>query len=352
MKLSTTIARAEFTNALIAVYKERKAPTSFLRSFFKVVIKGTFALSIAVQRGSEKIAVDVERGTDGNFNKYTRSTEKIFVPPYYSEYFNINELEVYDRLFTDSDIEASVFADFMATVIEKMRDLQALIERAYELQCAQIFTTGIVELEGVNIDFKRKAGSLVDLGAGNYWDDTGVDPITSITAAGNWLRTEGLFGGSTLDMIMGTDVINVLLDNAKVIDRAKFVQYGMDRITTPQAGAVGQTFHGEISAGSFKVRLWSYNQYYDKKQSNGTYVKTPYLDPKKVIIIPEGTEFILGFAAVPQLPSVGGGIKKGPYIFKDYVDQKETNHSMECRSAGLAIPVTVDGIYTIDVLNP
>ncbi len=352
MKLTTTIARAEFTKALLAVYKERTAPTSFLRSFFKVQVKGTFSLSIAVQRGTERIAVDIERGTDGNRNKFDRSTEKVFVPPYYSEYFNINELAVYDRLFTDSDIEASVFADFLASVVEKMQDLQSIIERAYELQCAQIFTTGILQLKGVNIDFKRKAASLVDLGTGNYWPDSGVDPVTSIIAAGNFIRTTGLSGGSVLDMILGNDVVNVLLNNTAVQNRAKFFQYGLDQITTPQAKAAGQTFHGEISAGPFRVRLWSYNQYYDQLQADGvTYVKTPYLDPKKVIIIAEDAEFILGFAAVPQLPSASGdGIKRGAYIFKDYTDTKQTNHSMECRSAGIAIPLSVDKFVTLKVL--
>lgn len=348
MKISTLTARAEFTNALIAVYKDRVAPTSFLRSFFKVVEKGTLSLSIAVQRGTEKIAVDVERGTDGNRNKFERSTEKIFVPPYYSEFFNINELEVYDRLFTDTDIEASVFADFLEAVMEKMRTLQDKIERAYELQCAQVLTTGIVQLNaGTNIDYKRKSASLVDLGGGNYWNQSNVDPVTAIATAGNFLRTEGLAMGSTLDMIMGNDVINHLLNNEAVQNRGKIFQYGLDQITTPQAKAIGQTFHGEISADTFRVRLWSYNQYYDNSQG----VKTPYLDPKKVIILPENPEFVLGFAAVPQLPTAGGGIKRGAFIFEEYIDAKKKNHIMEVQSAGVAIPVSVDKIWTGKVIS-
>jgi len=349
MRISTTTARGLYTNALIAIYKDRVAPTLFLQSFFKTVEKTTFSLSIAVQRGTEMIAVDVERGTDGNRNKFDKSTERILVPPYYSEYFNVNELEVYDRLFTDMDIEASVFNDFLEGVAEKVMMLRDKIDRRYELQCAQVLTTGIVTLQsGINIDFLRKSDSLVDLGSGNYWNQANVDPVTSITVAGNFLRTSGLSTGSMLDIIMGNDVIQPFLNNEAVQNRAKLFSYALDQINTPQAKSAGATFHGEISAGTFRARLWSYNQYYDMPDTG---VKTPYLDPKKVIILPENPNFILGFAAVPQLPTAGQGIKKGKFVYEDYIDQRKKNHIYEVQSAGVAIPVSIDKIWTAKVIS-
>ena len=349
MRISTTVARAEFTNALIAIYKDRVPPTSFLRSFFKKVEKTTLSLSIAVQRGTEMIAVDVERGTDGNRNKFDRSTEKIFVPPYYSEYFNLNELEVYDRLFTDMDIESSVFSEFVTAVAEKMMMLVEKIERAYELQCAQVLTTGIVQLQsGINIDFKRKAESLVDLGNTFYWNQSNVDPVTSLIAAGDFLRTQGLSTGAYLDVIMGAGVLVPLLNNEAVQNRGKIFNYALDTITTPQAKSFGATFHGEISAGVYRCRLWSYNQYYDNPTTG---VKTPYLDDKKIIVLPENPDFVLGFAAVPQLPTAGQGIKKGAYIYEDYIDGRKKNHIYEVQSAGVAIPVSIDKIWTGKVIS-
>jgi hypothetical protein len=347
--ISTITARAEFTNALVTAYKERTAPTNFLRSFFRNVEKSTNSISIAVQRGTEKIAVDVERGTNGNLNKFNRSTEKIFVPPYYSEFFNINELDVYNTLFTQQDIEISIFADFLTEVVEKMAILQDTIERAYEKQCADVLTTGIVSLNAqTNIDFRRKAASLVDLGAGNYWTDA-IDPAVSFNAAGDFLRKTGLSNSTTLDAILGGNLITTLLNNASVKARGAIFQYGLDKIVmpTPTATSVGSTFHGQISAGVYQVRLWSYNQYYQDAAG----VSQPYLDPKRVIVLPQNPNFILAFAAVPQLPSANGGIiRKGAYLFDDYLDARKKNHIMEVQSAGVAIPVSVDQIYTMKVI--
>ena len=69
-QISTQDARGVFTQALIAVYKERTAPKAFLRSYFTTKEVSTLQLSIEVQRGTEKIAVDVERGTEGNRNQF------------------------------------------------------------------------------------------------------------------------------------------------------------------------------------------------------------------------------------------------------------------------------------------
>ena len=150
--ISSVQARALFTIKLIAVYKERTVPTSFLRSFFKTKESDTKQLSIEVQRGTEMIAVDVERGTQGQLNKFSRSTEKIFVPPYYREYFDATDLDFYDRLFTQNGtIDVITFSQWLGTVVEKIAMLQDKIERAYELQCSQVFETGIVTLKNGEI---------------------------------------------------------------------------------------------------------------------------------------------------------------------------------------------------------
>ncbi|MCK4522449.1 MAG: hypothetical protein KAU20_07790, partial [Nanoarchaeota archaeon] len=88
-------ARNVFTKMLVAVYKEKTSPTSFLRSFFPVTTTMSKEIAIQVQRGTEFVAVDVERGTNGNRNTFNTSTEKIFVPPFYWEYLTANEHRLY-----------------------------------------------------------------------------------------------------------------------------------------------------------------------------------------------------------------------------------------------------------------
>jgi hypothetical protein len=343
--ISTTDARGLFTKMLIDVYKERTSPTSFLRSFFTVKESSTKTLSIEVQRGTEMIAVDVERGTEGNRNNFSRSSEKLFVPPYYREYFDATELDLYDRLFGSTEIDAGVFSDFVNAVADKLRILQDKIERAYELQCAQVLLTGIVSLNaGININFNRKATSLVDLGSGNYFANA-INPFTVFENGGNFLRQVGKSQGGIINVICGSTALADLLANTAFNARQNLFNMSLDAIHAPQKNSVGATLHGMITGGSYKFMLWAYPEFYDLAG-----VSTPYIDPKKIIMLPENPRFVLGFAAVPQLLTDGSAPKKGAFLFGDYKDERNAKHIFDIKSAGVAIPVAVDQIYTAKVV--
>lgn len=345
--ISTQDARGIFTKTLIDVYKERISPLSFLRSFFPSKESMTKEISIEVQRGTEKVAVDVERGTEGNRNSFSRSSEKIFVPPYYREWFDATELDLYDRLFGAGEIDSQVFSAFVDSVAEKLGILRDKIERAYELQCAQVLETGIVTLNsGINIDFKRKAGSLVSLGAGNWWDAANVNPVDSIAAACKWIRQNGKAQGGTFNMILGEAAKTKLFENADILAAADLRRIDQMDIRQPQRDSVGGVSHGMISAGDYNVRIYTYPEFYD----NASGTSTAYLAAKKAIIIPDNPRFNLAFAAVPQLVDMDNPVpKKGAYVFGEFKDEKNTAHVMDVKSAGVAVPVAVDQIYTMQV---
>ena len=341
-------ARALFTQTLIAIFSDMKAPSSFFRSFFKRVESGSKLLSIEVQRNLEKIAVDVERGSDGNRNKWSKSTEKIILPPYYHEFFDMTQLDLYDRLFSASGtINENTMAEFMNEVARKTAAMRDLIERAYEKQCADVLLTGVVSLNsGVTIDFKRKADSLVTLGAGARWTVSGQSPYDTLESGANFIRQKGKFGGDILNVIMGSSVYNAFLKNDVVTARADNLRISLDQINEPQRKSDG-TLQGRTSAGSYKFNIWTYPEFYD----NASNVSTPYMDASKIIILPESPEFVLGFAAVPQLISTGGiASTKGQYLISEYVDPKKVAHEIDIKSAGIAIPVAVDQIYTAKVV--
>jgi hypothetical protein len=352
--ISTTEARSLFTKKLIAVYKERTAPTAFLRSFFQVKESDTKQISIEVQRGTEKIAVDVQRGTEGNRNQFSKSSEKIFVPPYYREYFDATDLDFYDRLFTENGtVDAVTFGMWLSTVAEKLMMLQHKIERRYELQCAQVLETGIVTLDnGDNIDFKRKADSLVANGAGNTWLTNTVNPYATLEAGATFIRTKGKAQGNIFNVIMGETALTHFLGNTIVKERADIRRISLDVIRQPQREATGGVLHGEVSAGAYVFRLWTYPEYYDTK----TTTNNPYINPKKVMILPDSPYFVMGFAAVPQLigtkADVGAGLagKRGAFLVGEYLDERNSAHIIDIKSAGVAIPVSIDQIYTAQVV--
>ena len=196
--LSTQDARGVLRKAIVAAYAERPKVMNFLRSFFKTEEKGTQAVSIEVQRGFEKVAVDVTRGSEGNRNEFSKFTEKVIIPPLFKEYFDATQLDGYNNLFrADGRISEREFADYVVNVTDKTMLCRDKIERAYELQASQVFESGIVQLNAAtNINFKRKSASLVDLGSGNYWTTGSNSPYETLKTAATFLRTKGKARGS------------------------------------------------------------------------------------------------------------------------------------------------------------
>ena len=245
------------------------------------------------------------------------------------------------------------FGQWMDTVVEKLGMLQDKIERSYELQASQVLETGIVTLNsGDNIDFKRKATSLVALLAAAQWSAGTSNPYDDLENGATEIRTKGKSMGNIFNVILGSDAMNSFLNNTVVKERADIRRISLDAIRLPQKESVGGVLHGEVAAGAYVFRLWTYPEYYDTEAA----ANIPYMNTKKVVIMPENPKFVLGFAGVPQLlgkkADVGAGIsaKRGAYVVGEYLDERNTSHVIEIKSAGIAIPVAVDQLYTVQVL--
>ena len=188
--LSVQDSRSLITSASVAKYIEQPMVMSFLRSFFEPVTKLTLAVSIEVRRGTEKLASDILRGTPGNMNRITRSTEKMFVPPLFEENVIMNDTDLYYQAIATQSERA--FAALAGEFAESLVTIREKIERRYEYMCSQVLETGIVTMiNGDNIDFKRKAGSLIDKLAGNYWTTTTVNPFTDLANGIKFVREQG-----------------------------------------------------------------------------------------------------------------------------------------------------------------
>lgn len=347
--ISLTDARGIFTKTLIDVYQERIQPKSFIRSFFPSVFAPTKLISIEVERGFEKIAVDVVRGSEGNFNRFSKSTEKTWLPPMWREYFNATELDIYDRVLgSQASDNSDLFAVLLNTVADRIGLLQAKIERSKELQCAQVLQTGIVTMEnGDNIDFKRKAASIVDLnGAGGYWTTGATDVFAQFQAAGDFLRKTGKANSQRFISIMGASAIAALFKNTTFLTRQNLFNLALDAVAGPRMNLVGGVFHGTITAGPYTVELWSYPEWYDDASN----VSTPYIDDDNVVVIPPAPRFKFAHALVPQLATAPGSTRApqtGEWVLGEFMDERKAVHDFDIQCAGLPVPVAVDQIYTM-----
>ena len=358
-QINTVDARPLFTKTLVDVYKERVVATGFLRSLFRPVETSSKEVSIEVQRATEKVAVDVFRGTEGNRNRMDLFTEKIWIPPYYREFFDATQLRFYDVMFGSlgTNVDEVTFSEWISEVADRLEMLQMKIERAIELQCAQVLQTGVLTLQSsTNIDFKRKAASLVDIGAPDYWTQATADPIEDIENGCNFMRQVGKAQGGEFNMILGSGALRALLNNTIFKERADLRRVALDDISMPQrqGESVGAVFHGVISAGSYRVRLWTYPQFYD----NAGGVSTPYIDDNKIILVPLEPRFTLNFASVPKLIRDVRNAEfpefirqqRGAFTVGNYIDERAETHVFDIKSAPIAVPVAVDTIYTAQVI--
>lgn len=349
-ELSAIQARGMYTNMLVDVFREEIEPKFFLLSFFRVVTSRTKYISIEVRRGTERIAVDVMRGSEGNRNRMSLSTLKTFAPPYFHEYFDATQLDIYDRLFGTGSIDDQVFANFLKEVAEKLAELRYMIMRAYELQAAQLLQTGIVTLKhGINIDFKRQAPSLVDLVSTGYWSVSGHDIYKDFGTGGKWMREKGKIGGGRYLSILGTDAYDAMINNSNFREQNDSKNFSLDGVAPAQANAEGGLYHGFIEARGHKYDIWTYDEVYDDPLTGAS---TPYIKPNYAIIIPPKPRFIRAHAAVPQLfrGMDTPVISEGDFVLGEHFDEKATAHNMDIKSAGVCVPVQVDGIYTMKVL--
>lgn len=346
-------ARARFTQTLAAVFSDFVQPKSFLRSLFTTKESLARYISIEVQRLGEPVAVDVIRGSNGNYNSFGVSTEKVIDPPYYHEWFALNELDLYDVMIASGGMDATVFARLIEQAAEKLMVLRAKIERAYEKQCADVLETGVITLvNDTNIDFKRKAASLVNVNTNtdysDYWNTSNGDPVADLLKACEFLRNVGKAEGGTFNLIMGSLAFNALLNNATFKAQADIQNYKLTDIQGPLRNSVGASLHGLISVGSWNINLWGYPEVYNAAVT-GTL--TNYVNPRKVILVPEMPKFVLSFAAVPQLIGDNGEVpQRGQYLVSRFRDERAAVEGIEIKSAGVAVPVGVDQIWTGQVV--
>jgi len=344
MAIPVNDARNTFTKLLVEKYIEQPKPSRFLSSFFKENFVASKEVSIEVRRGTEKVAVDIMRHGEGNYNKITRSTEKVFVPPYYSDYITANDNRLYDVAIGTQ--HAPSFAQLIsesALDVVSLRDKQL---RAYELQAAQVLQTGIITLNSTtDIDFKRKAASMVDGGSGTYWTVDTVDPIVALKNGCEFLRKTGKFSGGVVNAIFGSSALEAMLNNPLFQAKADLRNVDLMMIKAETKNAEGGVPHGIVTAGSWKVIVWTYPEYYEN--ASGTMI--PYIDPTKVVMLPESTNFTMAFGLVPQLLEDNGVGQTGAFLMREFIDERKKAHEIFIESAGIAIPTAIDQIYTVKV---
>lgn len=339
------------TTLIVAKYNEmvKIRPTGFLRSMFKDNVTKVLFPSYDVRRGSEKVAPNVILGHQGLRTEITKSTQKILDLFYFRLYINATGLDAYWNLFGSEAPTTNLMIDYVDSIMGGIKSNQDMIERAYELMCAQILINGTCSNPSNPnniIDFGRKADSMVDPGAGNYWATAGVDPYQQIAGLESFIRKEGKYSGGVFNAILSAKSYVDFINNDVVKGRNDLKMWKLDDLVTPEQAANGATYMGTISTGPYTTHMWQYPQFYEA--ADGT--KTPYIADNYTVIVPPNPDFQIIYGATPQLVTPGSDTSSliaAPYVLSDYILPLERQHQYHTESRGIPVPIAIDTIGTL-----
>jgi hypothetical protein len=359
MAISIQDHSKQIASKIVGRFEEDIPVRAGFNGFFPEETTPTLHVDVEVQRDLDLIAVDVERFTEGNKNKRSKATEKKYQPPYFKEDYDFSRDDIYVNSIAlgafNTPNSNRAIAQNALTAVRKNR---SKVERAIRKQQAEVLQTGIVTLSnGDNIDYKRKAGSIVDIsGSGGYWSVSATaTPLDNLSAGMTFLRDIGNSNGAVVNVVMRSAALNAFMATTQVKEQADIRRIDRLSIDMPQfSEATGMAFHGQIAAGDFNVNLWTYNEKYTDSAGATQY----YLDANKVVILPEDFMGKTVFGGLPTLSdqNIGGQITRVPtvveanYLIRSYSDERTTSSVIELSSAPLVIPFTIDKIYTMQVL--
>jgi len=329
--------------------KEKLQTPNFLRSFFVASRTAAIQVSTETIRKSAIVAVDRQRNAGAQVNRADRSTIKQFETPFYNEGFNITDLDSYTRLAGQADFISEAELDALVDESnEKLVDLQTKIERAYEIQCSQALFDRALTFDSMDgITFNPKAESTIAASAnGGVWSDVANDIVQSIKAACEFSATVGNASTGVFNLVANGDVIEQIKENEKIQKRSDLKNMSLVDLVMPEyVTTSGAAYHGLLSAGAYKVHLWSYGTKYDLAGS-----KVGFLPANKACIFPSEPDFKFRYAGVSQYDEKAQMYlpKKGDYHIRMLNDTKAQATSIEIASSGLAIPYLVDQIAVIN----
>lgn len=346
------------TQEVVANFRDSKMPNLGLSAWFPSYTTPAKDVSLAVQRTRQLVAVDVLRAAQSNRNTFDKYTQKIFEPPFFSEYFDFTSTQIYDVTFgmgvAPSGPQIGRMVD---AATEYVLDLKSKEMRAIEIMRAGVFQYGICTfVNGDSIDYKRQAASLQVLTGANTWVAANVstaNPLGDLNTGGKFLRQQGLSTGNMIDVIIGDNVLGYLtLFPSISTERTIFSNFRRADIGDPKYDSVtGLTFVGKIASTDFVYMLWTYADFYEN--ADGT--KSKYIGDNMVIMVPNDFVAKTVYAGVPMVmgsPDAGGlyiGQQEGEFLVHDIIDPQRRSWEVKVETAPLPLLISVDRVYTIQV---
>lgn len=353
-KINLTSALGQFTQRVLSAMSERKSPTTGFKAFFGEVVSGAREVTWEIKRRGRPVAVDIAPHEHGTTTKSTKSSQKVYRAPFFDLNTNVEALDSFERVFNGSQyVDVPEYEKLIEQTAEDMQDNIDRIERAEELQRAQALLTGIITVaNGDNIDFKRKAASLVAYNVAHGWDVDTVNPGSILKQGAQFMVTEGNADiTGVFNVIMGSEAIDYFRSNPlrQAEGDIRDQQY-MD-LSVGQTAITGLTPQGAFAYGNYRFNLWGYEGYYDIE---GGAANNKYMEAKKIIVLPPNIDFKMFYGGTKAWR--GTGMNRFPTVIKAkrnfyrVYDDLNVSMLMGVRTAPVALLRSIDNVFTAQVV--
>ncbi len=192
------------------------------------------------------------------------------------------------------------------------------------------------------LDFGRPADLIVDVGAGEYWDDVASDPEKHLTDA---LQTMGEYG-MTGDVMIGRNATMRLFTNhADILARLdnRRIEVG-EQVFDSMLATQGMVYYGSFDG----VRLFGFDGNYTYTAADGTLTNAKAVPDNKVVVIASNNNNILQPAVTPII--TGGDVAIDGQEFVTVVTPNKRDVEIEAMQTIAPLEAGVGSFCTLQVL--
>lgn len=269
------------------------------------------------------------------------------------------------RMLTLDDLEKRGFGEALypgltprqralAITTLDMQELSDMITRREEWMCAEVMQNNALSMtyiadnadsgEEVTLQFYSEAENPAKYTPAANWSADSTTILGDLGAMAGLLASRGL-GAS--DLIVGTDVAEILINNTMIKELFNITNYSVGNVQ-PEALPSGAS---RIMVLNFNGRLISVYCYESEYTDYATGETKPYIDPKNVILTAPGAGRT-AYGAVTQMeyPGTEFILRTGTRIPKYDVDQKDNMRLVTITSKPLVMPKAKNPFIVAKVL--
>jgi len=358
----------QFRVGWLGLFTQQRRPSGFLQRFFTMKPGGNFKgnkVILDIQRYGEDVAIAVKAGTGPNWNDADVYTTKEFTPTAYNEGTRFNMEDLINRPAGTDPYTAAYMnwaGEATAYMIKSFAKLDDKIQRAVELQAAQVLQTGKLDLTDADgetryeLDFKPKVTHFPQTAIS--WSSSSSVKEADLLSLANVISADGQAQPDIL--IMGQTALVHFMDDSAI--QAKLDNRRMEMGTiNPQLRNSGAVFYGTYKIGTYFFELWAYNGTY-KHPETGTV--TRFIDDNKVVMMSSTGRLDLVSAEVPpayatdprvadimpgRLTDRAAGYDLMPNV---YLSENGKQIKGELETRPLCVPVQIDSFGCLNTVQP